>query len=484
MGVVYEVTQTSTGQRAALKLLGAEGCYDEEIRKRFLLEARHTPSDVSEHIVRVFDADITDGRPWILMELLDGVTLRELVATCGSLSPASVRDIMAQLCHGLGGAHARGIVHRDVKPDNVFVCQSKSARGGALVKLLDFGVAKALTAPRAATPASIVVGTAGWWAPEQMMAGTVSPSADVWALGLLAYWMLTGVEYHDARSANATASAYEQARGQGREGAIPPGFDAWFARCVAFDPAARFVDANAAWESLRYHLDHARAAAPYEPTEVHAPTSFAPPHAPTRLVPAPTKPRGSGRWILVAVLAAAAVGAVGAFARFGPVDVTTRALPSRTEVPSDATDAVAFVRAWDEARRDARHVAPYYAAQVRMNGERSPVMPSDLEDYWRSFADNGGRLQFDWGAAAVTTEAPPYSRDVPETCRSIEGADPTVTRVEASAVEDNTHSQTRCAHIEARYLFRLLRVGGRFAICHQTYVKTSLCAVCPRAPGC
>ncbi len=515
MGVVYEVTQLSTGQRAALKVLGAEGCFDDEVRKRFLLEARQTPSDVSEHVVRVLDADVTDGRPWILMELLDGVTLRDLVETRGRLSPPAVLDVMEQLCHGLGGAHARGIVHRDLKPENVFVCDSKRSGGGVLVKLLDFGISKILRAPRASTSASLVIGTEGWWAPEQTLAGPISTATDVWALGLLVYWMLTGAEFFDATSSSMVfPPASVRAREQGREAFIPAGFDGWFACCVALEPKARFVDASAAWNALRRSLtqppprDVARTPeafaqtqfAPWPPPSAqpafHAPAQVAPrapaqpPRAPPASKPAPPRRSRARTFVLAtmafvgaSVAALYALGAARVFERRSPMD--TSAPAGSSTAPTDDAEVMAVARAWDSIRAGAGGVGQYYAPSVRFRGSgEERVQPWQAERYWRDFASFPATLSFDWSAAQVRRETVGASPGVPASCVDAPRDSDEVLRVEVPSVEDNSHSQTGCSHIEAQYLLRLVRSGGRLVICHESHVLASLCHACPTAAGC
>lgn len=487
MGVVYEVTQLSTGQRAALKVLGAEGCFDDEVRKRFLLEARQTPSDVSEHVVRVLDADVTDGRPWILMELLDGVTLRDLVATRGRLSPPAVLDVMEQLCHGLGGAHARGIVHRDLKPENVFVCESKRSGGGVLVKLLDFGISKILRAPRASTSASLVIGTEGWWAPEQTLAGSISTATDVWALGLLVYWMLTGAEFFDATSSSMVfPPASVRAREQGREAFIPAGFDGWFACCVALEPKARFVDASAAWNALRRSLTQ-----PPPRDVARTPEALAqPPSAPPASKPAPPRRSRARTFVLAtmafvgaSVAALYALGAASVFERRSPMD--TSAPAGSSTAPTDDAEVMAVARAWDSIRAGAGGVGQYYAPSVRFRGSgEERVQPWQAERYWRDFASFPATLSFDWSAAQVRRETVGASRDVPASCVDAPRDSDEVLRVEVPSVEDNSHSQTGCSHIEAQYLLRLVRSGGRLVICHESHVLDSLCQACPTAAGC
>ncbi len=165
---------------------------------------------------------------------------------------------MRPLCHALAAAHDIQIVHRDLKPENVFLARSRLASARWLVKVLDFGIAKILTGNLTATGS---LGTPLWMAPEQTEAlGQVAPSTDVWALGLLAFRMLTGCVYwraaNDPTGQSAATlfreilidplpSASERARAL--DGRPPPaGFDEWFARCVVREKERRFASAREA----------------------------------------------------------------------------------------------------------------------------------------------------------------------------------------------------------------------------------------------
>ncbi len=284
MGAIHVVTNLATGQRCALKVLTAEALFDDVIRERFVAEAKNTPVDDSDHVVRVYDAGVHAGHPWMLMELLDGDTLHGWVSARGGLPPQELVGVFEQLCHGVGAAHRRGIVHRDLKPENVFVHRRRDASGAATIKVLDFGVAKAIDPQRGRGTASIAVGTRGWFAPEQMMGLAITPATDVWALGLIAFFCLTGAAYFDVEAPMSTQlpPASARAASLGRGAQVPPGFDAWFARCVAWDPAQRFADADAAFAVLKAAL---------APLPVTTPAAF----ESTLLAPPPshTSPRPS-----------------------------------------------------------------------------------------------------------------------------------------------------------------------------------------------
>jgi formylglycine-generating enzyme required for sulfatase activity/serine/threonine protein kinase len=258
MGAVHIVEQLSTGKRRAMKVMSAELAQNERARERFVLEARVGAQIDSDHVVEVVTAGIdeTTEMPFLVMELLEGDDLGRTVRREGPRPLAEVVEIFRQVGHALGKAHPKGIVHRDLKPENLFMAASRREGASFTVKILDFGIAK-LVAERT-HEGTQPVGTPLFMAPEQTdRRGAIGPGTDVWALGLIAYYLLVGQYYWlGARAGVATllrevvieplVPASERAREQRAEGALPPGFDAWFARCLDRDPAARFADGGAA----------------------------------------------------------------------------------------------------------------------------------------------------------------------------------------------------------------------------------------------
>jgi serine/threonine protein kinase len=266
MGAVYVVDQISTGKARALKVMKAEIANDADSRRRFELEARAGASIESEHVVEIHSAGVDAGTPYIVMELLDGEDLRTRIDRAGPLAPSEVRALFEQLCHAVAAAHVAGLVHRDLKPENVFLARSKRAGGEARfdVKVLDFGIAKhvAESATRGQTVG--MIGTPMWMAPEQTEPGKTTPAADVWALGLILYFVMTGHHYWlTAENPDATfthllkevvmgplPAASQRARAQGVT-TLSPELDGVFARCVVRDPRQRYANAQLFWEALR-----------------------------------------------------------------------------------------------------------------------------------------------------------------------------------------------------------------------------------------
>lgn len=177
----------------ALKRLAENLARDEDLRRRFVREARLAARLAQPNVVRVFDVGEDEGRPFIAMEYVDGETLADLVARRGALPPAETAALGMQACAGLAAAHAAGLVHRDVKPQNLLLST------GGVLKLGDFGVAVGKEGTRL-TLAGTVLGTAGYLAPEQARGERVTAAADIYALGAVLYELLAGEPSRSAGS--------------------------------------------------------------------------------------------------------------------------------------------------------------------------------------------------------------------------------------------------------------------------------------------
>jgi phosphate transport system substrate-binding protein len=265
MGAIYEAEQIATGARRALKVMHLQFAGDDGLRARFIREARLATAIPSDHIALVIDAglDASTGALFIVMELLDGATLSQELRRRGAFAWPDSLLILGQVAHALGAAHAQGVVHRDLKPSNVFLSKSRHASVAFTVKLLDFGIAKAVAGSAEATAA--VLGTPTWMAPEQTnIEASVGPEADVWSFGLLTFMLLTGRHYFATANARTAATAailrevlIEPLRPASLRAAevgfadrLPEGFDGWFARAVDRIPSRRFGDARAAFDAL------------------------------------------------------------------------------------------------------------------------------------------------------------------------------------------------------------------------------------------
>ena len=208
MGDVWRAEHKMLARPAALKLIRPELLGDAPdaraaVVRRFCREARDTAALRSVHTVNVYDFGVTDdGAFFYVMELLDGLSLDALVRRYGPIRPARAVHLLRQACHSLGEAHTAGLIHRDVKPANIFVCR----QGPDLdfVKVLDFGLLKHTTGPTGAgvTVQGVAMGTPAYISPEVALGvAGIDGRSDIYGLGCVAYWLLTGREVFESESA-------------------------------------------------------------------------------------------------------------------------------------------------------------------------------------------------------------------------------------------------------------------------------------------
>jgi serine/threonine protein kinase len=204
-GIVYAADDLQSGQTVAIKILLPWVRGDEGLRHRLKREARLTRMLTSPHAVRILDLDETpDGDLYIVMEFLDGEELNMLLTREGRLKPERAVEIGGQALEALGEAHRLGVIHRDVKPHNIFICRDGSGRD--LVKVLDFGIAKVagtgdasglMETTRLTAPGNIL-GTPAYMSPEQCRGEALTTASDFYSLGIVLYEMATGhVPFYD-----------------------------------------------------------------------------------------------------------------------------------------------------------------------------------------------------------------------------------------------------------------------------------------------
>jgi eukaryotic-like serine/threonine-protein kinase len=186
MGEVFEGTDLTLHRNVAVKLLSPSLVQDEPARARFLREARALAQVNSPHVVAVYDAGEDDERPYLVMELVEGTTLERELERAGRLEPARAVVIAKDIASGLASAHEQGIVHRDVKPSNVFLTPSDAAKIG------DFGIARLERPDATLTLTGQTFGSPPYVAPEQATGGTVDARADLYSLGCVLFQMLVG----------------------------------------------------------------------------------------------------------------------------------------------------------------------------------------------------------------------------------------------------------------------------------------------------
>jgi serine/threonine protein kinase len=235
MASVYLGRDTDLDRPVAVKLLAENAAGDDGLRERFVREARIAARLSHPNVVSIFDAGEDDGRPYIVMECIEGETLSELLARRGRLPPEEARELALQAARGLAHAHAAGLVHRDIKPQNLLL------REDGTLKIADFGIARAAEGT-ALTQAGTVLGTAAYLAPEQALGEEVTPAADVYSLGAVLYELLTGRPPYEFDSlADLAEKQRRHAITPVRELApdVPPDLEDVVMRCLARNPAYR-----------------------------------------------------------------------------------------------------------------------------------------------------------------------------------------------------------------------------------------------------
>jgi len=235
MAAVYRARDLELERDVALKVLAVATGDEDEFRKRFLREARVAARLSHPHVVQVYDAGEDGGRPYIVMEYVPGETAAQLLARRHKLSPSEASALALQAALGLQHAHENGLVHRDVKPQNLLV------RDDGVLKVADFGIARAAEASRL-TKAGMVLGTAAYLAPEQATGGETTAATDLYSLGAVLYELLTGRTPYQFRSLGELAA--QQSRGaitpvRELEPAVPPALEALVMRCLAAEPRFR-----------------------------------------------------------------------------------------------------------------------------------------------------------------------------------------------------------------------------------------------------
>jgi hypothetical protein len=263
MGAVYEAVDEKLERQVALKVLLREGGSSVN-QKRFLREARLAAKLTHPNIATVFEVGEFEEHLYIVMELLEGQSLRKLLAS-QRLSTADALGIARDVARALARAHASGVTHRDIKPENVFV--TTPSPNVLHAKVLDFGLARQLkakptlvrplhgeesTSTETTSPGELL-GTPGYWSPEQARSGDVDVRTDVFSFGILLYEMLTGRQAFKANSTVALVLAVTRHEPEPMRKYVPnidPALEKLVARCIAKEPADRYVDGGLLLEEI------------------------------------------------------------------------------------------------------------------------------------------------------------------------------------------------------------------------------------------
>jgi serine/threonine protein kinase, bacterial len=251
MSSVYRGLDLRLDRPVALKVMESRYAGDHQFLTRFQREARAVARLKDPGVVAVYDQGMDGQHPYLVMELVEGGTLRELLAERGPMPPHAVAAVLGPVLSGLAVAHAAGLVHRDVKPENVLISDD-----GA-VKIADFGLVRAVAEAKI-TSTSVILGTAAYLSPEQVSTGDADPRSDVYSVGVLAFELLTGVTPFTGDTA--LTVAYQRMDNDvpapsSRIDGVPRQFDELVLRATARDPAQRYSDANDMRDDLEEIVD-------------------------------------------------------------------------------------------------------------------------------------------------------------------------------------------------------------------------------------
>jgi serine/threonine protein kinase len=285
MGEVYEAEDTRKGRTVALKILPEQYSQDERFRARFQRESRAAAILQEQHVIPIHDWGEIDGNLYIDMRLVQGATLHELLQK-GPLEPARAAHVVSEISSALDAAHAAGLVHRDVKPQNIIVTASD------FPYLVDFGIAEA-SGDSGLTMTGTNIGTLSYMAPERFGDGDATPAVDVYALACVLHEALTGdTPFLDGSMERAIAAHLTSAppRPSAINPRVPPAFDAVIARGMAKDPRSRYPSASALGRAALEAVSGGPQYDHYPPTtyeQAEPPTALAPSVPPTAYAPVP-----------------------------------------------------------------------------------------------------------------------------------------------------------------------------------------------------
>ncbi len=364
MGVVYEGEHVELGKRVAIKVMLEKYADNADAVARFRREALAASRIGNAHIIDVSHIGTGPlGRPFVVMELLEGLPLAQVIKQTGHMPPWRAVHIMRQVLRAVGAAHGKGIIHRDLKPDNIFLIHHDDQHD--FVKLLDFGISKIVetgehVAITQLTTTGLVMGTPLYMSPEQATGSAVGPQADVYACGVILYEMLAGRPPFDETNYNVLVAKLLTAQppdlGTRRKG-LPSGLIAAVHRALEKEPEQRFASAEAFAAALP-SPQVGRA----EVLELET--------AGTVGVPTAKRPKaGRSRWpyaILVAVLAGGAAAAV----------IVTRQTDQPAPAPQQPAPAPAPKPATPIGKLEVKTVPA--GAGVKIDGADSGTSPIEI----------------------------------------------------------------------------------------------------------
>ena len=491
MAQVYEAVDTRMGRTVAVKVLASAPhllpAQRDALIARLKREAQALGSLSHPNVVAIFDVGEQDGLHYLVMEYLDGLTLRQRLDNSGALSPAEAESVLSQVALGLDAVHARGVLHRDIKPSNVMILPNGH------VKLMDFGVARHAD-DTTMTQAGMMVGSPAYLAPELIMGDKGTSASDIWALGVLLYEMLAGRPPFAGDTIPAVL--YQIAHGEAAPlSGVSPAVTTVLRRALEKDPAKRFPTAHALADAFRVAaLPAASPAAPppaarraraYAPvieegtaadvaaTAIHQTVER------SRAGRAPRNPGRNARPAVLALIALLCLGAAGLFAaaRLRPANVAARrnARPAARVTPAPAAPRTAAASPPGPARtasapaasakkktpaappappRRRRPATPSVVVaerpsrpdsrRARTSEEAAVASPQSQSRRTRRPAD--GRLPV---AAAGTGKRPSNPRTQPERARRREARRPTPPRTRVAAAAPDARRADEDGRTEA-----------------------------------
>ncbi|MCU1640229.1 MAG: Non-specific serine/threonine protein kinase [Nocardia sp.] len=247
MSMVFRGVDIRLDRPVAIKVMDPKFAGDPQFLQRFELEARAVAKLKHPGLVAVYDQGVDGDHPFLIMELVEGGTLRELLRERGPMPPHAVRAVAEPVLAAVGVAHAAGLVHRDIKPENVLISDSGE------VKIADFGLVRAVASANI-TSASVILGTAAYLSPEQVTSGSADARSDVYSAGILIFEMLTGrTPFNGDSSISIALQRVEKDVPSPSRliGGVPPEFDELVAHATAREPSHRFADATEMAVELR-----------------------------------------------------------------------------------------------------------------------------------------------------------------------------------------------------------------------------------------
>jgi serine/threonine-protein kinase len=417
MGRVWVAEHLTLDTHVVVKFMAKDIADTADGAARFAREASVAAAVKSPHVVQMFDHGVTpDGDAYIVMEMLEGRDLAAHLSANGPMSPGDVAALIAQVAKALGKAHQVGVIHRDIKPDNIFLCDGDG--GELFVKLLDFGIAKRdqYLVSGSATTTGAVVGTPYYMSPEQIVGDKeIDARTDIWSLGVVAFEAMTGRRPFEGTTVGAITLAIHTGtrRITDHLPGAPATLDVWFARACARDPKERYQTPRELAQSLVAAVGNLapsagllRAPLPSmvgdgsDPILGSSAASSEPPHdgrAATNLssvfpVPRPSRTRPA---VVLLALGAVVVVVAAVFivpALLHPSETAAKGVASSVPLPSASASASASASPADVPATAAASAAPSPSAAPSESAIRlSGVVPSRP-------------------AAAPTTSKPPATR--------------------------------------------------------------------------